>query len=278
MQQLMLLHQCTSYCKSKCTLRGTWYLQKFHPLSVLAFNIPQSQDQKKTTWTLLKEHFSPCGRILFIKIVESRLDPHILEAMITFGDTESARQALDMNNSYLNERIITVRRALDVSADHLRDLPSTTWGIGTPVSALGDSAHSLGESISAIGNKMNTLDEYYHISERASAVKEGIREIDQEYQISETASAVASKATSEGKRIISNVSEQVGIPQATETVKTKAHEVTEQIPPTITETVHEIGNLLSSAYEAVVNFVSPSSETTSEQNVPQAGEEPQPST
>jgi hypothetical protein len=268
-EQIFAPHQCTPNCETDCTLKGTHCLQWRHSLSVVVTNIPQSHDRKKETWSMIKDHFSSCGRILAIRTAENKTDLSAIDAMVTFNDKQAAEKALQFNNTIFHERIISVHSALNVETSHLDNLPDISWGLGSPVVALGATAHSLGEQIHHLGDRMNAFDEYYQISENVQAVREGIREIDEQYHISETAAHVASQASEEGKKILHNVSEQVGLPQAKEAVITKATQVSEQLglpeakealassATSVSDTLQEIGEYLSSAFESVINFVSP---------------------
>jgi len=265
-EQIVAPHRCNPDCETDCTMKGTQCLQWWHSLSVVVTNVPQSHDKTKPTVATIREHFSSCGRVLAIKTTDSKTDPSLIEAMITFNDKQSAENALQFNNSSFHERIISVYSALNVETSHLDNLPDATWGFGSPVVALGD---SLGEQFHQLGDRMNAFDEYYHISENVAAVRNGIRDFDHQYHISETAAQVASEVSEEGKKLLHNVSEQVGLPEAKEAVYTKATEVSEQLglpeakealassASSVSDTFHEIGEYLSSAFDSVINFVSP---------------------
>jgi len=123
----MAPHECNECCLPSCSLKGIICLQTNHSFSVVVSNIAVSRDRQISITDALNDYFSQCGRVVAIRTTEKASDPEVLEALITFSDKDSACKALDLNNSALGERIISVHRALDVDISHLVNIPPITF-------------------------------------------------------------------------------------------------------------------------------------------------------
>jgi len=176
----MAPHECNECCLPSCSLKGIICLQTNHKFSVVVSNIAVSRDRQISTVDSLNDYFSQCGRIVAIRTTEKAADPDVLEALITFSDKDSACKALDLNNSALGERIISVHPALDVDISHLVNIPPITF------------AERLQENVQAL--KETVLDTYSNLPplrEAVPALKETVVN-----NLPDVKEAVIEKATS----------------------------------------------------------------------------------
>jgi len=146
--------------------------------SVVVKNLKKS-DQLQST---LNNFFSFCGAIASTSFVDDPIDQTLVIATLTFHEPSSAKTAVLLNNTQINERFITVELLKDVkSRESAKMLPSVVDDIVNMLPVL--------EPVRGVGR---SIGEKIHITEAICSVKEQVRNFDEEYKVTET---IQNKAT-----------------------------------------------------------------------------------
>jgi hypothetical protein len=148
--------------------------------SVVVKNLKKSEQLQST----LNNFFSFCGAISSTSIVDDPNDPALVIATLTFHEPSSAKTAVLLNNTQINERFITV--------ELLRDVKSREYARAKMTPSVVDDLVNMVPVLEPVREVGRSIDEKIHLTEAIGSVKEKVRNLDEEYHVSET---IHNKAT-----------------------------------------------------------------------------------
>jgi len=211
---------------------------------VLVKNVIKSSDLQKT----LGEFFSFCGTIQSISVSDDKNDPNLVTALITFESAASAKTAVLLNNTQINDRFITVEPWLgEANSNNVENGNNPQEPLG-PV----DSIIGIGVEIGhTAADAVRSIDENLHVSETISNVVQQIdsnmTNLNQEYKITQTISGVGETIKDKALEIDNTLQ-----------ISNNANYVGESIKGTLTqiEQDHHISERVTATTEAIVSGVS----------------------
>jgi len=118
-------------------------------------------------------------------------------------------------------------------------------------------------AVNTATTQIQTIDQQYQISQKVGEAVQSAHEqvvaLDQQYQISQNVAAATQTTITEGARILSNVSEELRLPERTKDAAEAITYGAQQVGHFLetNETVQNIGSFLTSAFSSLMNPVSP---------------------
>jgi len=184
--------------------------------SVVVKNL-QKSDQLQNT---LNNFFSFCGTISSTTFMDDPTDPSLIWATLTFHEPSSAKTAVLLNNTQINDRFITVE-LLDSKS------PRTNVGEGDQPSMI-DELVQFAPVLEPVIEVGRSIDEKIHLSEAIGTVADTVRNLDKEYHVSETIQSKAAEIDNT-LQISNNVAYVSGTIKNTLTNLEEEHHITQKV-------------------------------------------------